>query len=112
MSGKETILYTVLHSGPARDCAKGPVRAVEHKGAGSACHYFDGHGLVEPDYAAVRDCLPHRWRAAWDRRGGVWFTQENGRADDVRSPAHVTLSDARGRYLTTIYLQPYRFNPA
>ena len=105
----EPILYLVLYRGPTRYCAKGPVRAVEHKGAGRACHYFADAGQVEPDYAAVRECLPHYWRKAWDRRGGVWFTDEAGREGDVRKPAHVTLKTRRGRYLTTLYLQPYRF---
>lgn len=105
----DTILYTVLHSGDARDCAKGPVRALPCTGAGYAAHYFEGHGLVEPDLEAVRACLPHRWRAAWDRHaGGMWFTAEEPGKDSKR-PCYRRLTDSRGRYLTTIYLQPYRF---
>jgi hypothetical protein len=103
----DTILYTVLHSGPARDCAKGPVRSVPHKGAGAA-HYFEGHGLVEPDLSAVRECLPYRWRKAWDRRGGVWYPRDAGEGDS-KKPAYVTLNRANGRELVVIYLQPYRF---
>lgn len=109
-----TILYAVLHNSAADhpQCVKGPVHAVEHKGAGRACHYFDGAGMVEPDYAAVRECLPHYWRKAWDRRGGVWFVDEAGATGDVRRPASVTLYGSRKRYLATIYLQPYRFSPS
>jgi len=105
------ILYTVLHNSAADhpQCVKGPVKAVEHKGAGRACHYFEGHGLVEPDYPAVRECLPHYWRKAWDRHGGVWFTDEAGVEGDKRKPASVTLTSSRGKTLATIYLQPYRF---
>ena len=106
---RDTILYTVLNSGPDRNCVKGPVKAVEHKGAGYGAHYFDGHGLIEPDYAAVRECLPHYWRKAWDRRAGAWFTCEDG-APEPRKPAYVTLYSSRRKYLTTIYLQPYRFS--
>lgn len=103
------ILYTVLHdsAGDHPQCVKGPVRAVEHKGAGYSAHYFEGHGLVNPDYDAVRECLPHYWRKAWDRRNGAWFTREDG-APEPRKPAYVTLRSARGKTLATIYLQPYR----
>lgn len=109
MSG--VILYTVLHNSASRhpQCAKGPVRAVAHQGAGYSAHWFEGHGLVNPDYDAVRECLPHYWRKAWDRRNGAWFTQEHGAEGDMRKPAHVTLRTARGKTLATIYLQPYRF---
>lgn len=72
MTMTDVILYTVLHdsTGNHPQCTKGPVRAVPHNGAGYSAHYFAGHGLIEPDYAAVRECLPHYWRKAWDRRNG------------------------------------------
>ena len=105
---KQVVLYTVLHSGSGHPtCSKGPVRAVPHMGAGRACHWFTDHGMVVPDYAAVRECLPHYWRRAWDHRGPVWFTDEPGA--DPTKPATCTLYNTRGKYLSTIYLQPYKF---
>ena len=107
----DRIFYTVLYtSGGIHNVAKGPVAAVSVAaagGAGYAAHYFEGHGLVAPDYDAVRLCLPHYWRRAWDRRKAAWFPGGMGGAETT-SPASVSLIGRRGKPLATIYLQPYR----
>jgi hypothetical protein len=52
-----------------------------------------------PDMSAVRECLPFRFRKAFDRAGGTWWfiSGEEERA------SYVTLRDRRGKYLATIY---------
>ena len=60
--------------------------------------------IVTPDKAAVRNALPHYWRKAFDR-ASVWFPKDGDK------PAYATLYNSRGRYLNTVYLIPYHFNP-
>lgn len=60
-------------------------------------------GLVVPDRAAVAAALPYRFRKAFDRAGQFWFNRHRDSA-----PATMMLSDRRGKYLTTLYLQPIR----
>lgn len=81
-----------------------------------------GRGVYDPatdscliaDAAAVRECLPHYWRKAFDRaclRGGFWYDQ----ASEMRDGRHhgatpfLTLRDTRGVFLATVYAIPYEF---
>jgi hypothetical protein len=61
--------------------ARGPVRGVP---AGLSGYYVNGMPYA-PDMDAVRECLPHRWRAAFDRAGQFWF-------DKHRNDAYATLT--------------------
>ena len=66
--------------------------------------------IVRPDMDAIRDCLPHYYRKAFDRTGkAMWFPKEPGAAHPSGS-AYVALRDSRGRYLNTIYAIPCQFN--
>jgi hypothetical protein len=95
-----TILYTLGLSRHVRGMVKGPVPAVP---AAIAGHLMNGD-IVRPDVDAVRNCLPACYRKAFDRAGGTfWFSSEN------EAPAYMTLHDTRGRYLNTLYAQPYTF---
>lgn len=86
-------LYTMLLSTHKPGMVKGPVKAVMG-------------GLREwPDMAAARECLPHYYRKAFDRAGTFWADK----SDDKR-PLYMTLRDTRGKYLNTLYAQPYEFN--
>lgn len=62
--------------------------------------------IVRPDMAAIRECLPHYYRAAFDRAGSFWFPRDGNAA------AYMTLRDSRGKYLNTLYATPYTFKPA
>lgn len=97
------ILYSVQLSTRKPGHVTGPVKAVRAAYAG---HWRKAENdIVKPDMAAVRECLPHYYRKAFDRAGGsAWFPS------DSDSPAYVTLWDSRGRYLNTVYLQPYDFS--
>jgi len=57
--------------------------------------------LIMPDKAAVRECLPHYYRAAFDRDGTFW--QDKANPDSVQ---YATLKSANGKYLNTIYATP------
>lgn len=54
-----------------------------------------------PNREQFRAALPYRWRAAFDREQAFWHSKEGG-AEQCK----ISLSDARGRYLATIYCQP------
>ena len=57
--------------------------------------------LVQPDKAAVRECLPHYYRAAFDRDGSFW--QDKHKTDSIQ---YAVLKDSMGHYLNTIYATP------
>jgi hypothetical protein len=59
--------------------------------------------IIVPDTKALRDALPHYWRAAFDRAQTFWYTR------DGNNRAYAPLYDTRGRKLVTIYATPYRF---
>lgn len=101
-------LYRLTLSRRALGFVSGPVRAVPSLGITG--HLRNGV-LVVPDVDAVRECLPHYYRKAFDRAGqAFWFTSEAGKGAD-NSPAYCTLYSARGRLLNTLYATPYEFNP-
>lgn len=63
----------------------------------------------EPNREQFRAALPQRWRKAFDREcKGLVFWHETGVGKNYSPQCHVSLSDARGRYLTTIYCQPVK----
>ena len=92
--------YLLLWSGDVRGMRKTRIPATEAQGVTG---HIGRYGLVIPDRQALRLALPYRFRKACDRAGGFWFDKFR---DD--SPAHMELRDCRGRYLTTLYLQPIR----
>lgn len=92
--------YILLWSGNIRGMKKTRIPATDAQGMGG---HIGRHGLVIPDKQSLRLALPYRFRRACDRSGGFWFDKF---CDD--SPAHMELTDRRGRYLTTLYLQPIR----
>lgn len=92
--------YLLLWSGDVRGMRKAHIPAVEAPGMTG---HLGPHSLVVPDRAAIAAALPYRFRKAFDRAGGFWFDKNR-----ETSPAHVTLRDRRGKYLTTLYLQPIR----
>lgn len=55
--------------------------------------------LIHPDLAELRECLPARWRKAFDRAGYPWWN-----AHDASKPAHMTLRTAKGDLIGTLYL--------
>lgn len=85
-----TTLYALHLSTSKPGMVKGPVKG-------------ETLGLVEtPHRASVRECLPHYYRKALDRAGAFWRSKH----DDTK-PQYVTLYNARGRYLNTLYAIPY-----
>ena len=87
------------------------VNAVEDNEAFRAYPLIDGKHL-RPDYAAIRQALPHYHRKAFDRAQGWWFPLTMraavGYAINGDNQCSLTLSDRRGRLLGTIYAIPYR----
>lgn len=107
----EAVLFEVLTTRANRKL--GSVRSVE--GITAGVYHPIQQRTFAADLAAVRECLPHYWRKAWDRAAGPWyerggrFASDYGRRFIGRTP-FVTLRDSRGVYLTTIYLLPYVFS--
>lgn len=92
--------YLLLWSGDIRGMKKADIPATETQGISG---HIGRYGLVVPCRDSIRAALPYRFRKALDRAGGFWFDWS-----DDKSPAHMQLSDRRGKYLTTLYLQPIR----
>jgi hypothetical protein len=88
----------------------GVVHSIDDKEAFRAYHLIDGKHL-RPDYAAIRQALPHYHRKAFDRAGGWWFPLTMRQAIShciiVDNACSLTLTDRRGRLLGTIYAIPY-----
>jgi len=57
--------------------------------------------IVQPDPAAVRECLPHYYRQAFDRDPYFWVDKH-----DASGKGYYTIRDKGGRYLNTIYAEP------
>lgn len=117
-----TILYRVtfvaspkgnhLHSRPYEHQIA-TVKAVEDRTTVYAYHMDDGKHLI-PDYAAIRDAIPHYHRKAFDR-AVMWFfpvtlNSALSGIPDRKNAASLYLSDARGNPLGTIYATPYLFD--
>jgi hypothetical protein len=94
-------LYTLSLSYPARGFVSGPVRAIPATYAGNWRE--EEKDIMQPDPAAVRECLPHYYRAAFDRSGGFWFP-DNG-------VPYLDLVGCRGTRINTLYACPYSFKP-
>lgn len=89
------------------------VKAIEDCDAFLAYHLYEGKRLV-PDYAAIRDAIPHYHRKAFDR-AGTWFfpTTLNSALSgipDRKNAASLCLRDARGNHLGTLHATPYLFD--
>lgn len=70
-------------------------------------HWDDIAGtIVRPDMAAIRQCLPHYYRAAFDRAQCFWYPHEASLIN-----AYMILRGSRGQVLNTLYATPYHFNP-
>ena len=97
-----TILYDldVLNARHRTGFVRGPVRAIEAVCSG---HWFDG-AVYTPDLDAVRECLPHQWRKAFDRAGGFWFSKHRPDA-----PAELILRDASRRRIANLIATPKRY---
>lgn len=90
--------YFIHLSRPVQGFTKSNVPAVE---AGVIGHYDAGVPYA-PSMADLRLALPYCYRKALDRSGGsFWF---DGNSND--KPAYLTLRDARGRFLNTVYAIP------
>lgn len=89
------------------------VKAIEDCDAFRAYHLYEGKHLV-PDYAAIRDAIPHYHRKAFDR-AAMWFfpvtlhSALSGIPDRMNA-ASLDLSDVRGKPLGTLYATPYLFD--
>lgn len=103
-----TMLYSLSSSKRAHGFASGPVKAVLTGGSGHAAHLNKETGkLCEPHGDSVRECLPHHWRKAWDRRAAASFTYISEIGSDKHHSCYKPLHDARGRHIATIYATPY-----
>lgn len=100
-----TLLYTLCLSRHVPLFGKPSVRAKEQ---GLIGHYRDKKPYA-PDPEAVREALPYRYRKAFDRSGGQFgfYADPPGK----EGPCTLTLRNARGGYLNTLYAFPYDFDP-
>lgn len=102
-----TLLFTLSLSRHVAGMVKGPAKAAEQGIVGYYIGYYVDGKPYAPDAAAVRACLPACYRKAFDRTNGkFWFPKP-----DDGGPGFLSLCTARGRYLNTIYAQPYHFDP-
>lgn len=84
---------------------KVPLHQMKFKVDGDECAmvgtWYNGKPW-QPNKEQFRAALPSRWRQAFDREyQGVAFWH-----DRHKDQCNISLSDARGRYLVTIYCQP------
>lgn len=116
-----TILYQVtfaannrgkyLHIQPSESFVA-CVKATKDSGTFRAYHLDNGKHMT-PDYAAIRNAIPHQHRKAFDR-AGPWFypmtlhSALSGILDKLNA-ASLTLTDSRGRLLGTLYATPYLY---
>lgn len=61
--------------------------------------------ICRPDMAAVRECLPHYYRKAFDREGAFWYPSTG----DTNLLASMTLRSSRGHTMATLYASPYYY---
>jgi hypothetical protein len=93
-------LFSLHLSRHIKGFGKPSVSSVE---AGLVGHYVDGVPY-KPSHDDVRNCLPHYYRAAFDRARVWWFDKDNNDAT-----AYTILTGSRGKYLNTIYAIPYQY---
>jgi hypothetical protein len=100
-----TLLYSLHLSRHPKGFGKPSVYPrVKHEGIHGHTDPATGE-LVVPNFAEVREALPHYYRAAFDRTGAqYWFD-----ANKPLVPCHLTLRNSRGKYLNTLYAIPYNF---
>jgi len=100
-------LWALHLSRHVRGMVKGPVKSVPAMYAGHLCKAT--RDLVKPDSDAIASCLPANYRKAWARSGGnFWFTHtESDQNVHGRGAVYITLRNARGRYMNTLYAIPY-----
>lgn len=92
------VLYHVHLSRHVSGCVRGPVRAIPATGFQfDVCAETGAH--IVPDFESVIDCLPASYRKAATRAGARF-----GRYAGSAGQFHVTLHDARNRYLNTVYM--------
>lgn len=90
------------------------VRGVRDDGTFHAYHMDKDGTHYVPDYAAVRDALPHCHRKAFDRVRNWWFpaTLHSALSGTRRkkNACNAQMYDAKGRLLGTLYATPYLFD--
>jgi hypothetical protein len=95
-----TMEYLLLWSGDVRGMKKARIGHVLAEGV--LCDYdAASNHPVAPDRVAVRAALPYRLRKAFDRNPS-WTRQR----DVENAPWTVALHTTRGKWITTLYLQP------
>lgn len=87
------------------------VKAIEDCSTSRAYHLYEGKHLI-PDYAAIRDAIPHYHRKAFDR-AGTWVFPITLRSAlsyeiDRKNAASLRLIDAKGKLLGTLYATPWQ----
>ncbi len=91
------------------------VKAVEDNEAFRAYHLDGRTGKhLVPDYAAIRNALPHYHRAAYDRVRNWWYPvtlhSDLSGLLDMKNACNTQLYDRKGRLLGTLYATPYLFD--
>ena len=106
MASLNAVTLFALHLSTHKDgMSKGSVKAVPAPGAvGHLCKVKET--LVQPDREAVRACLPHYYRKAFDRQGGHFWYVKHG-----EGAPHLTLRDSKGKWLNVLYAIPYVYDP-
>jgi hypothetical protein len=98
-----TLLFNLALSRHIKGFGKPSVHCTERALTG----VYVGDKPYGPNNEEVRNCLPHRYRKAFDRAQGVWWFDK----DKPEVAAYCTLRDYRGRYLNTVYANAYEFTP-
>ena len=91
--------YLLLWSGQMFGMRKAQIPA--RAKIGICVHYVNGE-VFEPDLDAVRESLPFRYRAMFDRATRAIWSDKHA----PNGPATLHLCDTRGKYRHTLYMQP------
>lgn len=90
------------------------VKSVEDNETFRAYHMDKDGAHYVPDYAAIRDALPHYHRKAFDRVRNWWFpvTLHSALSGilDQKNACNAQMYDAKGRLLGTLYATPYLYD--
>lgn len=87
----------LLHTNDPRGTYLGTVGAVRSPGLAGVWDN-EAKEIVVADRAALRTCIPHHWRKAFDR-AQIWWRTDTALGS-------TTLYSSRGRLLGTVYLYP------